>query len=295
MSGIEGVLPVIPTPLVDGAFDKRSMERFLDHFLPSLDGYALLGSTGEAPSLTTSQRMEIADFCLQATSPDKTVVVGVSHTSLGDSIALAQHAESVGARGVLCAAPYYFGNTPEGLLGFMRSIDHAIGIELVLYDNPVPTNTALDPAAVIRWSQELDHLHTVKLTDHELGKIPIWHNSGLKVIAGDDPIAFRYLAEGVDGVMMIVPSIFPEAFAEVWRAVKAGSLEDAYDVFSSRILPFTHVFGIGDEIATSKAALQMMGIFTSAEVLPPLVAASADRRDLVGLGYRTASRAESSR
>jgi 4-hydroxy-tetrahydrodipicolinate synthase len=293
MSAIEGVLPVIPTPFVDGAFDRRSMERFLDHFLPSLDGYTLLGSTGEAPSLTTSQRMEIADFCLQATPPDKTVVVGVSHTSLQESIALAQHAESVGARGVLCAAPYYFANTCEGMLRFLRSLDEAIGTELVLYDNPLRTSTTLDAVTVTQWACELSHLHSVKLTDHDLGKIPIWHDAGLKVIAGDDPIAFRYLAEGVDGAMIIVPCLFPEAFAEVWRLVKAGRLDEAYAIFASRILPLTHVFGIGDEIATSKALLQTMGIFASAEVLPPLVEASAERRDLVNLGYRMATRAGS--
>ena len=110
-SVIGGLLPVIPTPFLDGSFDKVSMRRFLDQFLPCLDGYTLLGSTGEAPSLTTTQRMEIAEWALKATPLDKAVVVGVSHTSLDDSIRLAQHAESIGATGVLCAAPYYFANT----------------------------------------------------------------------------------------------------------------------------------------------------------------------------------------
>lgn len=289
MSEITGLLPVIPTPFLDGAFDHHSMERFLDHFLPRLDGYTLLGSTGEAPSMTTDQRMEIAEFCLQATPPDKTVVVGVSHTSVQDCVALAQHAESVGAKGVLCAAPYYFQNSDPGMLTFLSSIDEAVDIELVFYDNPGPTNTVLDAGAVVGWAARLGHLHTVKLTDHDLDKIATWHAAGLKVIAGDDPIAFQYLAAGCDGAMIIVPCIFPEAFATVWRLVCAGKLEDAYQVFAARILPYTHLFGIGDEIATSKATLQAMGIFASAEVLPPLVPATAERRQLVELGRKTAT------
>ena len=287
---IEGLLPVIPTPFLDGAFDRGSMLRFLDHFLPRLDGYTLLGSTGEAPSLTTEQRMEIAEFALSETPSDKTVVVGVSHTSLDECVALAQHAESVGAKGVLCAAPYYFANSPDGMRRFLSALDASLETELVLYDNPVPTSTSLDAALVCDWAQELEHLRTVKLTDHDLTKIATWHDAGLKVIAGDDPIAFRYLAEGVDGAMMIVPCIFPEAFAEVWSLVRAGSSESAYLAFAARILPYTHLFGIGDEIATSKATLETMGIFASAEVLPPLVPASPERRRLVELGLRTTGR-----
>ena len=287
---IEGLLPIIPTPFAEGVFDRPSMERFLNHFLPWVDGYTILGGVGEAPSLTLRERMEIAAFALEVTPPDKTVVVGVSHSSVNECISLAQHAESIGARGVLCGLPYYYENTDEGVLRFLRLLDKAIGIELVLYDNPVPSHTPLDAGQVTRWAGELSHLHTVKLTDHDLTKIDVWHEAGLGVIAGDDPIAFQYLAGGVDGAMIIVPSIYPEAFANVWRLSADGRLDEAYEVFASQILPLTHLFGIGDETATSKAILQAMGIFSSAEVLPPLVEVTPARRQLVELGHHVAER-----
>jgi 4-hydroxy-tetrahydrodipicolinate synthase len=288
VSGIAGLLPVIPTPFKDGAFDRDSLLRFLDSFLPWVDGYTLLGSTGEAPSLTTAERMHIAGVALAATPPDKTVVVGVSHTSLAESLALARHAEGAGARGVLCAAPYYFANTDEGMRRYLAALDGALHTELVLYDNPVPTATLLDAGTVSAWAQEFEHLHTVKLTDHDLSKIAVWHAAGLNVIAGDDPIAFRYLAAGVDGAMIIAPCLFPQAFAALWELVGGGRVEEAYELFCARVLPFIHVFGIGDEIATAKAALHAAGIFASDELLPPLVEASAERRALVELGYRAA-------
>jgi 4-hydroxy-tetrahydrodipicolinate synthase len=286
---IEGLLPVIPTPFLDGRLDERSLARFLDHFLPWLDGYTLLGSTGEAPSLPTQERMRIAEVALGLTPPGKTVVIGVTHTSLADSIALAKHAGSVGAQAVLCAAPYYFANTADGVLGYLRGLDEALDIELVLYDNPAPSGFQIAAQAVCDWAGQLAHLHTVKLTDHDLGKIPLWHDAGLKVLAGDDPIAFRYLAAGADGAMMIAPCVFPEAFRAVWDLVRGGDITGAYQVFAARILPLIHVYGIGDEIATSKAVLQDMGLFTSAEVLPPLEPASPDRCALVRLGYRIAT------
>jgi 4-hydroxy-tetrahydrodipicolinate synthase len=282
---IEGILPVIPTPFLGGRFDRESFGRLLDHMLPWLDGYTLLGSTGEAPSLPVAERMAIAEEALALTPGDKTVVVGVSHTSVSDAVELARHAEAHGAKGVLCSAPYYFQSGPGGIFRFLRELDAAVDIDVVLYDNPASTKTVLAADTVVAWSQELACLRSVKLTDHDLAKVAAWQEAGLRVLAGDDPILFRFLAAGVDGAMVIAPAVFPQAFRVSWDLVRAGSLGPAYEVFAREILPFLHVFGIGDEIATTKALLEEIGIFASGEVLPPLEPVGEERRALLRLAY----------
>ena len=288
--GLTGLLPVIPTPFRDGAFDPVSFGRMVERMRGHLDGYTLLGSTGEAPSMTTAERMAIAEQALAMTPPEMTVVVGVTHTSVADSVALARHAEAHGAKGVMCAMPYYFANVADGMLAYLRQVDAAIGIDLVLYDNPVASRTVLPADTVLGWADRLDHLSTVKLTDHDLGKVPVWREAGLTVLAGDDPIIFRYLAAGVDGAMVIVPMLFPATFRRCFDLVRAGELAEAFAVLSAGVLPFSHVFGIGDEIATTKAILQAIGVFDSAEVRPPLVGVDAARRELLVLGYELAAR-----
>jgi 4-hydroxy-tetrahydrodipicolinate synthase len=241
----------------------------------------LLGSTGEAPSMSTSERRDVVEAALALTPPEMDVVVGVSHTSIDESTKLARHAEENGAKAVLCSAPYYFANSPDGLLDYLLRIDDAIEIDLILYDNPVATKTILEAEHVVGWARELQHLGTVKLTDHDLSKIKIWQEAGLKVLAGDDPIAFRYLAAGVDGAMIIAPALFPEPFRKCWELVRSGDIGDAYEVFARQILPVLHAFGIGDEIATSKVILEQLGVFASAEVRVPLVAADSERKALL--------------
>ncbi|HET8536773.1 MAG TPA: dihydrodipicolinate synthase family protein [Solirubrobacteraceae bacterium] len=292
---VAGILPVIPTPFRDGRFDRTSFQRLLDHMLPSVDGYVLLGSTGEAPSLTTAERCEIAEFALAHTPSDRTVVVGVTHTALADSIALVEHAQGHGAAGVLCAAPFYFKNSADGILRYLRGVDAALDIELIFYDNPDATKTQVAPGDPIRWSRELEHLTAVKLTDHDLSKVATWQEAGLRVFGGDDPIAFRYLAAGVDGVIIIAPAIFPGAFRQCWDAVRSGNITVALEIFSGEILPFIHVFGIGDEIATSKAILAAIGVFDSPEVLAPLEAATASRTRILRDAYDIGCRATAER
>jgi 4-hydroxy-tetrahydrodipicolinate synthase len=282
---VQGILPVIPSPFRDGRFDAPSFERMLDHMLESIDGYVLLGSTGEAPSLTLDERRDIAEFALEKTPRDKTVVVGVTHTAQADGATLARHAQGHGAAAVLCAAPFYFPNSADSVLRYLTALDGAIDIDLVFYDNPAATKTQVTASDVVAWSQQLQHLNSVKLTEHDLSKIPAWHEAGLAVFGGDDPIAFRFLAAGVDGAMMIAPAIFPEQFRACWEAVRDDRLTDAYGIFGPEIAPFIHVFGIGDEIATTKALFAEIGIFTSAEVRPPLIEATDERRRMLRDAY----------
>jgi len=289
--GLTGLLPVIPTPFRDGAFDPVSFGRMVERMTGHLDGYTLLGSTGEAPSMTTAERMAIVEQALAMTPAEMTVVVGVTHTSVADSVALARHAEQQGAKGVMCAMPYYFANVPDGMLAYLREIDDAIGVDLVLYDNPGASRTVLAADTVLGWAGTLQHLTTVKLTDHDLAKVPRWREAGLSVLAGDDPIIFRYLAAGVDGAMVIVPMLFPAAFRRCFDLVRAGELAEAFAVLAAGVLPFSHVFGIGDEIATTKSILHAIGVFDSDEVRPPLVPATPERRELLVLAYELAARA----
>src|SRR5258708_36044943 len=104
-AGLHGLLPVIPTPFLAGRADEDSLRRFLDYLLPWLDGYTLLRSTGEAPSLTTSERMRTAEVAMSHTRPGKTAGGGGSHTSVDDSLALPSDAASNSAAGCVWRGP----------------------------------------------------------------------------------------------------------------------------------------------------------------------------------------------
>jgi 4-hydroxy-tetrahydrodipicolinate synthase len=290
MMAIRGTLPVLPTPFLNDGIDHRSIERMLEHTLPYVDGYTLMGSTAEAPSMTLEERMATAEFILESVPADTCVVVGIASTSMADAVRLARHAQAHGAKGVLLPVPYYFPNSADGALRFLAEVDKVLEIELVLYDNPVTTKTTLAAQTVISWSQQLAHLRTVKLTDHDVSKIAPWKGAGLSVLAGDDVILFRYLVAGVDGSMVLAPAIFPAAFKEVWEHVQQGNVDMAFAIFAEEILPFLHVFGIGDEIATTKALYHDLALFASSDVRPPLTGVDPQRQGLLRLAYDLAGK-----
>ena len=284
---LRGSLPVIPTPFYQGKIDYDSLLRLIDHLFPELEGFTLCGSTGESVSLSFEERVELMEFAVRNAPAGKAVVMGLTHTNLEEMVALARRAVNIGVRAGLVPCPYYFPNSVPMVLEFFRALDRASDLELVIYDNPIYTKTYLRAEDLFRILDACPHVTAVKMTDHDLGKITaLKQNREVAVFSGDDVVAFRSLLLGVDGSMIIVPSVFPADYQEVVRLTGAGRYDEALERFAERILPFIHLFGLGDEISNTKALFRAIGIFRSDEVRLPLLPCPPERFKEVMLAYR---------
>jgi 4-hydroxy-tetrahydrodipicolinate synthase len=282
---LTGSFPVIPTPFLENRIDFSSFERLFDHIFPELEGYTLCGSTGEAVSLSLSERIEIVQFAVRNTPPDKKIFVGLTHTNLVEMISLAKVLSDLGVAGALVPAPYYFPNSFAMVLEFFRELNRCSDIPIIFYDNPLYTKTWLSTDQLITLVEACSHLKGVKLTDHDLSKISVLRKNGIPVYAGDDVVAFRSLLLGVAGSMIIAPSVFPAAYQQVVKLVGAKQESAALRLFSQAILPFIHLFGPGDEVAVTKAVFKELGIFRSEQLRLPLLPCTKDRLKQVMIAY----------
>lgn len=283
-----GSLPVIPTPFYNGRIDFDSLEKLFEFVFPELDGCTLCGSTGEAVSLSMSERVELMKFAARHVPAGKAIVVGLTHTNLNEMTQLARQAEDLGLTAGLVPCPYYFPNSFPMVLEFFRALDRSSNLELVIYDNPIYTKTWLRAEELLVLLDTCQHLNSVKMTDHDLDKITtLKKQRDVAVFSGDDVVAFRSLLLGVDGSMIIAPAVFPAAFQRVVRLLGENKPREALRVFSEQILPFIHLFGPGDEVATTKALYKHLGIFRSDDVRVPLLPCSPERLREVLLAYET--------
>ena len=283
---LAGSLPLIPTPFYRGELDYDSLLKLFDHLFPELDGYTLCGSTGESASLSLDERLKLMTFAAQNTPPGKTVVVGLTHTSLNEMSRLARRAEELGIAAGLVPCPYYFPNSSPMVLEFFQAIDRSFDLGYVLYDNPLYTKTWLRAEEILILHDACEHLCAVKMTDHNLDKITALKRRDVTVFSGDDVVAFRSLLLGVHGNMIIAPAVFPAPFQNVVRSIHQGDTRAALRLFADQILPFIHLFGIGDEVSTTKALFKHLGIFRSDEVRPPLLRRTPERLKEVLLAYQ---------
>lgn len=282
---ISGSLPVVPTPFYENRIDFDSFHRLREHLFPELDGYTILGSTGESVSLSFEERCALMKFAAENTPPGKTVVAGLTHTNLEEAIRLARYAADVGIHAGLIPCPYYFPNSFPMVLEFLRALDRASPLNLVLYDNPVYTKTWLRASELLAIVESCTRLKSVKMTDHDLDKIIALKERGVTVFSGDDVVAFRSLLLGVDGSMIIAPAVFPAEYQETVHLLAAGQTAQALRRFSESILPFIHLFGMGDEIVNTKALFHHLGIFRSPEARLPLLPCTPERLREVVMAY----------
>jgi 4-hydroxy-tetrahydrodipicolinate synthase len=181
---------VIPTPFYRGQIDYDSLLKLFEFLFAILDGYTLCGSTGESVSChSLEERLELMKFAARHTPAGKTVVVGLTHTNLGDVATLARSAEGLGLSAGLVPCPYYFPNSFPMVLEFFRALDQLSNLELVLYDNPLYTKTHLSAGEILRLVESCGHLNTAKITDHDLTKIPALKQNNVTVFSGDDVVA----------------------------------------------------------------------------------------------------------
>ncbi|MFC5402767.1 dihydrodipicolinate synthase family protein [Cohnella soli] len=283
---LQGNIPVIPTPFLNGEVDYGGFDRMIEHTSAHVDGYVVAGSTGEAPALSKQERIDIVRHLARIVPQDKELVVGLGHTNLREAIDIGRSAKEAGVRSALVPSPYYFPNSPAMVTEYMAELGEKTALDIVFYDNPVTTGTKYTAQELLDMAKAVPAIKAVKMTDHHFGKMrELKRQSALKVFGGDDIICFRSFEAGVDGSMIIAPIIYPEAFRASWDAYCARDRETSYRIFSQTILPFIHMFGPGDEIPTTKALYYKLGIFQSAETRLPLLSSDEQRVREVMLGY----------
>ena len=140
--GIPGVWPALMTPLrEDGAID---LPRFASHAKALLQagcgGVTPFGTTGEGPSFSVAERLEAVDALVAAGIPAARILVSVGCAALPDVVALAQHAQHIGAWGILLLPPFYFKSVSDaGVVDAMSQVIatlEARPLHVVLYHIP---------------------------------------------------------------------------------------------------------------------------------------------------------------
>src|SRR6185369_5383821 len=135
---LSGIVPPLVTPLKDrDELDQAGLERLIEHVVGGgVHGLFILGTTGEAPSLSYRLRREFIGRVCQLTQGRVPVLVGITDTSFVESVALARHAADAGAMAVVLSTPYYFPAGQTDLLSYIRNIVAELPLPLVLYNMP---------------------------------------------------------------------------------------------------------------------------------------------------------------
>ena len=258
------------TPLKEwDTLDQDGMVRLIDHILSGgVHGLFLLGTTGEAPSLSHRLRKEIVQRALDQIKERIPVLVGITDTSFDESINLAEYAAEKGASAVVLAPPYYF---PAGQLELLEYLEHLVPrlpLPLFLYNMPTHTKLFFEPETV-KAASEIPGVIGLKDSSanmvyfHQLQQI-FKDQNDFRLFIGPEELLGETLVLGGHGGVCGGGNLIPKLYVELYEKSIEGDFKKM-GILHERIMQIsTTIYSVGkyksSYLKGLKCSLALMGI-----------------------------------
>ncbi|MBA2115250.1 dihydrodipicolinate synthase family protein [Bremerella alba] len=264
-----GIIPPLVTPLTGrDQLDHDGLQRLIEHTITGgVHGLFILGSTGEAPSLSYRLRRELVDAVCRQVGDRTPVLVGITDTAFVESVSLAQHAADAGAAAVVLTTPYYFPAGQTELISYVRNITPKLPLPLMLYNMPQLTKVWFEIES-LKQLADLDGIVGLKDSSgdmtyfEEAAKLktirPDW-----SVMIGPEAKLPEAMRLGGDGAVAGGANVLPRLFVDCYEAKLANNNVELAELHD-RINEFQRIYEIGKYaskyIKATKCCLSLMGI-----------------------------------
>ncbi|MFM7499855.1 MAG: 4-hydroxy-tetrahydrodipicolinate synthase [Actinomycetota bacterium] len=264
--------------------DWAGVEAIAAHLLSTgHDGIVVNGTTGEAPTTSDEEKVEIIKVVKKVVGPKIHVIAGAGNNETSHSVIQGQQAQSAGADGLLVVTPYYNKPPQSGIAAHFRAIADATDLPVMMYDIPHRTGIPIESDTIVSL---FEHPRIVALKDAK-GNVAesswVIKRSGIPVYSGDDILNLPLLSVGAVGCVSVCGHTVGARLREMIDAWFAGKSERALELHQELLPVYTGTFRTQGAILT-KAALTLMGL-PGGQVRLPLVDATTEqiaqlRRDL---------------
>lgn len=285
------LLTAMVTPFKDDlSIDWAGVEKLANHLVETgHDGIVLNGTTGEAPTTSDEEKIEIIKVVKKAVAGKVKIIAGAGNNETSHSVEQARMAAAAGVDGLLVVTPYYNKPPQAGIAAHFLAMANATDVPVMLYDIPGRTGVAIEPDTIVKLAE---HSNIVALKDAK-GDVAstswVIKRSGIPVYSGDDILNLPLLSVGAVGFVSVCGHTVGSQLREMIDAWLVGNSQRALEIHQQLLPVYTGTFRTQGAILT-KAALNMMGL-PGGKVRLPLVDATAAqisqlREDLTAGGVK---------
>jgi 4-hydroxy-tetrahydrodipicolinate synthase len=275
MNEIHGVITAMVTPFTgDGEVDLDAVRRLARHLVENgSQGVVVAGTTGEAPTLSDDERLQLLAAVQEEIGGRATIVAGIGTNDTRHSAEQAKAAARLGPDAALVTTPYYNKPTPAGLRAHFEAIAEAAGeLPLILYNIPSRTVINMPPAFLAEVAAAIPSVFAVKqANDDDLGPI-----DGLEILAGNDNVFKRCLELGGVGGILVASHIVGLEMRQIYESSTSGDAGHAAEL-DARLAPIYETMTITANPIPVKAALEIMGLIDGTLRLPMVSATQGER------------------
>ncbi|MBP2662290.1 MAG: dapA 2 [Firmicutes bacterium] len=243
------------------------------------DGLVVAGSTGEAATLATDEKLKLFKVVLEAVGDKATVIAGTGSNDTRASIELTKEAEKIGVHGAMLVGPYYNKPPQEGYYQHFKAIADSTMLPLIVYNVPGRTASNMLPTTIARLA-EIENIVAVKEASGSLDQVSeiirttpndFW------VYSGDDGLTLPILSVGGCGVISVAAHVVGNRMQEMITSFLAGDLNKA-QALHLELMPFFKVIFVTTNPIPIKKAVNILGI-NAGPVRLPLVSLTASEEE----------------
>ncbi|MBE6664446.1 MAG: 4-hydroxy-tetrahydrodipicolinate synthase [Ruminococcaceae bacterium] len=260
------------TPFKNGEIDYSAFGKLIDYQIENgTDAIVVLGTTGEAPTISEAERGEIVAFAKNRINGRTPLIVGTGTNSTESTVRYSKNAHSLGANAILCVTPYYNKPTENGLVEHYKAVADSVDIPVILYNVPSRTGVNLSVGALEKL-KDIPNIVGIKEASGSIGyfdALVARFGDYYHFYTGNDELTLSSLACGGDGVISVVGNVLPKEMHILCQSFKNGDIEKSREI-QHALLPLIKELFYEVNPVPVKTALNIMGLIEN-ELRLPLV------------------------
>ena len=270
------VITAMVTPFSnDGSFDAGAARGLASRLVEQgSDGLVLAGTTGEAPTLSHSEKLQLIETVVDAVGDRAAIIAGTGTYDTAETVGLTEEVGGMGVDACLVVTPYYSKPPQDGLLAHFRTVADASAVPVIVYDIPGRTGRRIERTTMVELAAH-DNIVGVKDAVGDAGEtakvradLDRAGRHDFEILSGDDPLLLPHLAAGAVGVISVCSHIVGPQLKQLFAAWNDGKIEEARRVFTELLPLMNVIMTVTASPIPIRAALEMMGVQVGAPRLP---------------------------
>lgn len=263
MSIFKGSGVAIITPFDENGVNFTKLEELIEwHIKNSTDAIIICGTTGEASTMTDTERKKAIKFTVDKVNGRIPVIAGTGSNNTKAAIEYSKWVESIGVDGLLIITPYYNKTTQKGLVEHFKEIDKNVNTPIILYNVPSRTGMNITPSTLLKISAECKNVVAIKEASGNISQIAEMKallRDTIDIYSGNDDQIIPVMSLGGIGVISVVANILPKEIHDMCKYYMEGKFEKALKIQLDS-LALTNALFIETNPIPVKTAMNILGM-----------------------------------
>ncbi|ACA45531.1 4-hydroxy-tetrahydrodipicolinate synthase [Clostridium botulinum] len=262
MSIFKGSGVAIITPFTETGVDFDKLSELIEwHIKSKTDAIIVCGTTGEATTMTETEKKETIKFVVDKVNKRIPVIAGTGSNNTAASIAMSKWAESIGVDGLLVITPYYNKTTQKGLVKHFKAVSDAVNAPIIIYNVPGRTGLNIAPSTLKELCKDKNIVAVKEASGNisQIAQIKALCGDKLDIYSGNDDQIIPILALGGIGVISVLANVIPEDVHNMCELYLTGKVNEALKIQLDS-LALTNALFIETNPIPVKTAMNLMNM-----------------------------------